>query len=366
MIDRYVCKEIAEVWGRRSWLRKAIEIEFAHLGRITGKVAPRMHDLTCNLDEFDRRVREEEAVADHDIAAFVTVLERAMIESGLPDSRLIHYGLTSSDVADTVLSYMFRRSFNLLWVRLSDLGAALKAGFPAEPTPARTHGAVAGPISALTRAERWAEEISWTASRVRGLIFYSKLSGPTGGGVTGPTGEAVQKHANGIESYHRGSTQVIPRQVIAEYMTTLAICVRTVERVAVCLRAAILAGDYSLAAIPGSKGSSSMPHKVNPWKLERISGIARVVSGNAMAALETIPLWLERDMSNSVVERIVPEQSFHLAMLAISSLESVIPRIVVNGASGIIDSNEELCREIRETTASREACHRAVSDRLRS
>lgn len=312
MIERYTLPEMGAVWEDKfkfdTWLK--IEI-FAceareELGEIPGK------DLKVIKEKanFDiKRILEIEETTKHDVIAFLT----NVAEYVGPESRHIHYGMTSSDILDTTLSYQMKTAGELLLKRLYDLKAALKEKAIENKYTfciGRSHGVHAEPTTMGLKFTLWFEETKRNIVRLQNSIESISV-----GQVSGAVG-TFEHLSPEVESYvckklglkpAPVSTQVIQRDRHAEFLCTLAVIGASLEKIAVEIRhlqrTEVLEAEEFFSK--GQKGSSAMPHKRNPVVSERITGLARLLRANSLAALENVALWHERDISHSSVERII-------------------------------------------------------------
>ena len=316
MIPRYSLPDMAELWSDTARLRRWLEIELlateaqADLG-----VVPREDAATCRanapaIDEsFVAAVNERERTTDHDVAAFVDVVQSAI---GAPAGSWIHYGLTSSDVVDTALCWAMRDAGHLLVTaadQLIDAVIALARRHRTTVMIGRTHGIHAEPTTFGAKAALWALQLDRDRTRLRTAtetVAVCKLSGAVG--TYSNIDPAVERHvgdALGLRPVP--ATQVIARDRHAELLWACASAASTFELIAVELRhlQRTEVGEVLEGFKPGQKGSSAMPHKRNPISAETISGLSRVVRGNLQAGLQDVALWHERDISHSSVERVV-------------------------------------------------------------
>ena len=278
----------------------------AELGQIPVEAAKNIREKAqFNLE----RVKEIEKVTNHDIIAFLTNVAEYVGE----DSKYIHKGLTSSDVKDTALGIMMKKSAELVLEDLKNLRDVLKRQakkYKHTVCIGRTHGIHAEPMTLGLKFALWYDEVCRDIERVehaKKIVAVGKLSGAVGTySNIDPRIEEITCKKLGIEPV-KLATQVIQRDRHAEYMTTLAIVASTFEKIATELRNLQRTDIREVEEYfqPGQKGSSAMPHKRNPITGERISGMARLVRGNAIAAMEDITLWHERDISHSSVERVI-------------------------------------------------------------
>lgn len=312
MIERYTHPEMGRIWTLQHEFEVMLEVEItaceamAELGQIPVEAAKNIREKAqFNLE----RVKEIEKVTNHDIIAFLTNVAEYVGE----DSKYIHKGLTSSDVKDTALGIMMKKSAELILEDLKNLRDVLKRQakkYKHTVCIGRTHGIHAEPMTLGLKFALWYDEVCRDIERVehaKKIVAVGKLSGAVGTySNIDPRIEEITCKKLGIEPV-KLATQVIQRDRHAEYMTTLAIVASTFEKIATELRNLQRTDIREVEEYfqPGQKGSSAMPHKRNPITGERISGMARLVRGNAIAAMEDITLWHERDISHSSVERVI-------------------------------------------------------------
>jgi adenylosuccinate lyase len=311
MIKRYTLPEMGAVWTEQAktdaW--KAVEIAavegWGRLGVIPPEDAEKIRRGSYSLE----RMAEIERVSDHDVGAFV----QAFGESLGTESRWVHMGLTSSDVVDTGLALQLVRAADLLIAKAERLTAVLERqalAYKDTPQMGRTHGVHAEPITFGFKLLLWVEEMRRNVQRLREAreqVRVGKISG------------AVGTHANvppEVEEYvcaklglevERVSSQIVPRDRHAHFVCTLALVGASLEKFATEIRhlqrTEVLEAEEPFEE--GRQGSSSMPHKRNPARCERICGLARLLRGYAVTALENVALWHERDISHSSAERII-------------------------------------------------------------
>ena len=312
MIERYTNPEMGRIWTLQHEFEVMLEVEItaceamAELGQIPVEAAKNIREKAqFNLE----RVKEIEKVTNHDIIAFLTNVAEYVGE----DSKYIHKGLTSSDVKDTALGIMMKKSAELILEDLKNLRDVLKCQakkYKHTVCIGRTHGIHAEPMTLGLKFALWYDEVCRDIERVehaKKIVAVGKLSGAVGTySNIDPRIEEITCKKLGIEPV-KLATQVVQRDRHAEYMTTLAIVASTFEKIATELRNLQRTDIREVEEYfqPGQKGSSAMPHKRNPITGERISGMARLVRGNAIAAMEDITLWHERDISHSSVERVI-------------------------------------------------------------
>ena len=312
MIERYTNPEMGRIWTLQHEFEVMLEVEItaceamAELGQIPVEAAKNIREKAqFNLE----RVKEIEKVTNHDIIAFLTNVAEYVGE----DSKYIHKGLTSSDVKDTALGIMMKKSAELILEDLKNLRDVLKRQakkYKHTVCIGRTHGIHAEPMTLGLKFALWYDEVCRDIERVehaKKIVAVGKLSGAVGTySNIDPRIEEITCKKLGIEPV-KLATQVVQRDRHAEYMTTLAIVACTFEKIATEIRNLQRTDIREVEEYfqPGQKGSSAMPHKRNPITGERISGMARLVRGNAIAAMEDITLWHERDISHSSVERVI-------------------------------------------------------------
>src|SRR6478736_3864577 len=279
-------------------------------------------------EAFVDAVGEREKVTDHDVAAFVDVVQGAI---GQPAGAWIHYGLTSSDVVDTAWCWMLRDAADLLLGAMDDLVATLKElALRHRDTVmiGRTHGVHAEPTTFGAKVALWALQAGRDRDRLRvsrHTVAVCKLSGAVGTySNIDPSIERFVADRLGLTPVP--ATQVIARDRHAEYLWACASIGSTMELIAVELRhlQRTEVGEVQEGFKPGQKGSSAMPHKRNPISAETISGLSRVLRGNLQAGLQDVALWHERDISHSSVERIVLPDSATLAHYVTNRLRRLL------------------------------------------
>ncbi len=323
------------------------------------------------------RVLEIESEVKHDVIAFTTAVAESLKAQGLDAaSRWLHYGLTSNDIVDTAQALQIKEASRLLTDGIAALMAVLKRRaieFKHTPTIGRTHGIHAEPTTFGLKLLNWFAEMERNAARFAAAaedMRVGKLSG-----AVGTFGHLKPEHEERICA-RLGlkpapvSTQVIQRDRHAAYITTLAIIGSTLDKIAVEIRhlqrtEVREAQEYFSEK---QKGSSAMPHKKNPITSEQISGLARVLRGNAQAAMENIPLWHERDISHSSVERVIFPDSTILADYLLAKTADLIDRLLVfpermkknlESTGGLIFSGQ-LLLDLAEAGMLREDAYRLV------
>ncbi len=318
MIPRYSRPAMTGIWSEESKLARWLEVELAALeawadvGAIPAQdVAAIRTQVTPPMPE---RVAEIEQVTDHDTAAFVD----AVAEQLGPEGRWLHYGLTSSDVVDTALSLQIQVAGRLVLEGIDRALAAVAARAEEHRLTiciGRSHGVHAEPITFGWKLAGWVFELDRTRARVARALETNRvgqLSGTVGTyGQVEPEVERIACERLGLEPDPL-STQVIPRDRHAELLGALALAATSLERFATEIRhlARTEVREVEEPFGPGMKGSSAMPHKRNPKVAERICGLARIVRASALVGLENVPLWHERDISQSSAERVAIPDAF--------------------------------------------------------
>jgi adenylosuccinate lyase len=317
LIPRYTHPDMGRIWSEQrryeTWLQ--VEVAAAEAMAEAGLVPS---DAARELKEkgaFDiTRIEEIEKVTQHDVIAFTT----SVAEKVGPAARWLHFGLTSSDVVDTAQAIQMREACDLILSDLDALHNAIKRRAEEHrrtPMMGRTHGVHAEPMTFGLKLALWYAEVTRNIERVRrarDVIRVGKISGAVGTFAhLDPAIEAAVCERLGLEPAPI-SSQVIQRDRHAELLMALAITAASLEKFALEIRGLQKTeiGEVEEPFGKGQKGSSAMPHKRNPIGCEQIVGLARLVRANAMAALENIALWHERDISHSSVERVILPDSF--------------------------------------------------------
>jgi len=312
MIERYSPPRMREIWSDRRrfelWLR--IEIlaceAWAELGRVPAESLPKLRSATFDVE----RIRQVEEAVGHDVIAFLTVVGETV---GQPEARWLHLGLTSSDVVDTAFALQVQESAEVIQADLDQLRSAcaeLALQHRRTPMVGRTHGIHAEPITFGFKVAGWVAELDRARARLAaagGEVATGKLSGAVGTHATvDPFVEEYVCSRLGLQ-VDAVSTQVVSRDRHAAFMNALALSAATMERIALEIRHLQRSEVAEVREPFGAeqKGSSAMPHKRNPVLTERICGLARVVRGYAVAEMENVALWHERDISHSSAERVI-------------------------------------------------------------
>jgi adenylosuccinate lyase len=331
MIARYTRPELAEVWSDHARFEAMREVEVAAAEESSGPTASELDAIRAATFTVEE-IAEREKVTDHDTAAFVDVLSA----SAGPAGRWIHHGLTSSDVLDTGLAIQLRRVAEIVLPdarRLVDALAGAAREHAHTLCVGRTHGIHAEPTTFGIKLASFGFEAHRNADRLErafAQVAVGALSGAVGTySATSPEFEERVLARLGL-AREPVSTQVVPRDRHAELLEAIALAGAGMERFATELRhlARTEVGEVREPFGRGQKGSSSMPHKRNPIKSEQVVGLARVLRGNALAGLEDVALWHERDISHSSVERIIlPDSTIlldHMQRRVLSLVEGMV------------------------------------------
>jgi adenylosuccinate lyase len=343
MIPRYSRPQMSAIWEAQTRFRIWFEIEahacdaLAKIGVIPKEAARAIWEKAGHVTFDVARIDEIEKVTHHDVVAFLTHLAEFIG----PESRFVHQGMTSSDVLDTCLAVQLARASDILLADIDALLAALKRrAFEHKLTPAigRSHGIHAEPMTfGLKLAQAYAEFLRARERLVnaRKEIATCAISGAVGTYANiDPRVEAYVAAKLGL-AVEPASTQIIPRDRHAMFFATLAVIASSLERLATEIRhlqrTEVLEAEEFFSE--GQKGSSAMPHKRNPVLSENITGLARLVRGMAMPAMENVALWHERDISHSSVERMIAPDATITLDFALARITQVIDKLIVYPAN---------------------------------
>jgi len=332
LIPRYALPEMAELFTDEARLATWLEVEllaveaWAKLGVVPAADAATIRDR-ASVDAA--AVEERELVTDHDVAAFVDVVQERV---GQPAGAWVHHGLTSSDVVDTALSVTLVQACDKVLDVAANLESVITARareFRSTPMVGRTHGIHAEPTTFGAKLALWALQVRRDRERLRrarDAVAVGKLSGAVGTySNLDPAVEAFVCERLGLEP--APATQVLARDRHAEFLYACASTGATIESFALEVRL-LATTEVSEVQEPfragDQKGSSAMPHKRNPWRSEQLCGLARVLRGNLQAGLENVALWHERDISHSSVERIVLADSAQLAYYMLVRFQGIV------------------------------------------
>ncbi|PYI50032.1 adenylosuccinate lyase [Paenibacillus flagellatus] len=336
MLQRYSRPEMAAIWTEENKFKAWLEVEilaceaWSELGVIPKEDVKALREKAgFSID----RIYEIEEETRHDVIAFT----RAVSETLGSERKWVHYGLTSTDVVDTALGYLLRQANEIIekdLIRFIEIVKEKAIQYKNTPMMGRTHGVHAEPTTFGLKMALWYEEMKRNLERFRAAadgVQYGKISG------------AVGTYANidpFIEEYVCGklgtkpapiSTQTLQRDRHAQYVATLGLIATSLDKFATEIRA-LQKSEFREVEEPfakGQKGSSAMPHKRNPIGCESISGLARVIRGHMISAYENVPLWHERDISHSSVERIILPDSTILINYMLNRLGNIIKNLTV-------------------------------------
>lgn len=336
MLQRYTRKEMGQIWEPENRFKKWLDVEIAvcEAWAEMGEIPAEAVETIKKKAGFDiARIEEIEKTVKHDVIAFLT----SVGEHVGSESKYIHKGLTSYDIVDTALSLLMKESSDILIDDLQRLLEVLKTKafeYKDVPCMGRTHGIHAEPMVFGLKFALWYEDAKRSLQRIhraKEIISIGKISGAVGTFSNIPPEleervcEKLGLRADPV------STQIIQRDRHAEYLFVLALIAANVEKIAVEIRhlqrTEVLEVEEPFTV--GQKGSSAMPHKRNPVGAENLSGLARVVRSNALAAVENIPLWHERDISHSSVERIIIPDSIILVDYMLNRLIDILKNLLV-------------------------------------
>ncbi|MEW6494681.1 MAG: adenylosuccinate lyase [Cyanobacteriota bacterium] len=336
MIERYTLPEMGELWTDTYKLKTWLQVELAvceaqaELGAIPEAA---LEEIKAKANFDPKRVLEIEAEVRHDVIAFLTNVNEYVGDAG----RYIHLGLTSSDVLDTALGLQLVASLDLIMERLEELAQAIRYQAQQHRNTVmigRSHGIHAEPITFGFKLAGWLAEVLRHRDRLcrmRQEIAVGKISGAVGTYANiDPRVEAIACQKMGLQP-DTASTQVISRDRHANFVQHLALLTATIERFAVEIRnlqkTDVLEVEEYFSK--GQKGSSAMPHKRNPIRSERLTGMARIVRGHAVAAIENVALWHERDISHSSVERVILPDACILTHFMLVEITDLVKHLLV-------------------------------------
>lgn len=336
MIERYTLPAMGKIWSEENKLNNWLQIEIAacEVWASLGKIPAEAVAVIKSKARFDReRCREIEAEVHHDVIAFLT----AVAENVGEESRYIHMGMTSSDILDTGLALQMRDSASIILDHLQVLREVVgdKARkYKYTLNIGRSHGVHGEPTTFGLKMALWYDELGRDIERLqqaREMISYGAISGAMGNFAhLNPQVEEYVCHQLGLKPCPV-STQIIQRDRHAQFITTLAVIAGSLEKMATEIRnlqrTEILEAEEPFRQ--GQKGSSAMPHKRNPMMSERVAGLARVIRGNAVAALENVALWHERDLTHSSVERVIIADSCILLYYMLEKFTAVVSGLLI-------------------------------------
>lgn len=340
MIKRYTRPEMGAIWELKNKYQTWLDIEilaceaWAELGRVPREA---VEEIRAKARVDTDRILEIESVVKHDLIAFVTGVAETVGDAG----KYIHYGLTSYDVEDPALSLLMRQSTDILLRGLRDLESVLAELATKHKYTAmigRTHGVHAEPTTFGLKMALWLDETRRNITRMeqaREVVSVGKMSGAVG--TFANIDPFVERYVCERLDLRPApvATQVLQRDRHAQFVMTIALCAATLEKMATEIRnlqrteIREVQEPFGGRAGAVTKGSSAMPHKRNPELSERVAGLARVMRGNAVAALENVALWHERDITNSSVERVIIPDSCILLDYVLDRMLYVLRGLVV-------------------------------------
>jgi adenylosuccinate lyase len=336
MIDRYMPADFEEIWSEenmyRTWLR--VELEVCRVLAEKGWIPKESMAAIEQKANFSvSRIREIENITHHDLIAFTT----SVAEHVGPDSRYVHWGLTSTDVIDTARGLQLKQASDKILTALDDLRKAIKERAMEHRKTlmmGRTHGVHAEVTTFGLKLAVWYDEVARNRARMERAaetVSVGKLSGAVGTFAhLDPDVEATVCERMGLKAAP-ASTQTLQRDRHAEYLCTLAIIGSSLDKFATEIRhlqrTEVREAEEPFAA--GQKGSSAMPHKRNPVKCEQVSGLSRLLRGYAVTALENVVLWHERDISHSSAERVILPDATSVLCYMLRAMTKIITKMVV-------------------------------------
>ncbi len=385
MIERYSVPEIDELFSEESKMRRWLEIELcvveelANHGVVPPESARECRARAPHIDaDFVRRVQAREEITNHDVAAFVDVLQESI---GAPHATWIHYGLTSTDVVDTGLCWAMRDACHVIERWLTEVIHMLLKGSSSHrftPMIGRTHGVHAEPTTFGMKAALFGLQLVRDRERLGrafDAVSVCKLSGAVGTYSNIPP-DVERAVADRIGLVPVPATQVVARDRHAEFLYVCASIGTTLEAIAVELRhlQRTEVNEVREGFRDGQKGSSAMPHKRNPISAETISGLSRVLRGNLQVALQNVPLWHERDISHSSAERIVIPDSVSLVVYMLRRMATLVMWLEVDAEQmkknldslhGVVFSQSVLLAMV-ESGMERDTAYRIVQSAART
>lgn len=377
MLERYTLPAMGQLWTENYKLKTWLQVEIAVCeaqGQMGLIPAEAVEEIKAKANFDPKRVLEIEAEVRHDVIAFLTNVNEYVGEAG----RYIHLGLTSSDVLDTALALQLVASLDLILEGVEQLSQAIR--YQAQQhrytvMVGRSHGIHAEPITFGFKLAGWLAEVLRQRDRLvrlRSEIAVGKISGAVGTYANiDPKVEEIACSLLGLRP-DTASTQVISRDRHANYMQHLALLTATIERFSVEIRNLQRTDVLEVEEFfsKGQKGSSAMPHKRNPIRSERLTGMARIIRGHAVAALENVALWHERDISHSSVERVIFPDACILTHFMLVETSDLIKNLLIypenmqrnmNVYGGVIFSQKVLLTLV-EKGLSREEAYKIVQN----
>jgi adenylosuccinate lyase len=337
MIPRYTLKEMGELWSEENKFRTWLDVEIeAARAMAEAKIIPmKAYQTIRKKANFDvDRINAIEQEVNHDVIAFLTSVSEYVGE----EAKYLHFGMTSSDMLDTSLSLLMKKAAGIIDKKISQALRQIKSlanKYKIVPCMGRTHGILAEPTTVGLKFAVWYTELKRGQERFKAAteaISVGKISGAVGNfaNLDPKIESAVCRHL-GLRPAEV-STQVVQRDRHAHYITALALLASSLEKFATEVRNLQRSeiGEMAEGFTKGQKGSSAMPHKKNPITAERITGIARMLRGYAASAMENIPLWHERDIAHSSVERVIIPDATIVIDYGLQKFNELLKGLVVN------------------------------------
>jgi len=337
LIERYSLSPMKELWSEEEKFKRWLEVEIAVVEAYEKfDIAPRgtakriKEKALINVE----RIKEIEKTVDHDVIAFI----KSVTENMGDEARYFHMGLTSSDVIDTAMGLILKKAARFIIGALENLMDSLKnlaIKYKYIPIVGRTHGVHAEPTSFGLKVLSWYSEMLRNYERLKKAsaeISVMKISGAVGNYANiSPKIEKIVSEILDLE-VEKVSTQIVPRDRIANFLNVLALIGTAIERIALEIRLLQRTEVLELQEPfkKGQRGSSAMPHKKNPILCERLCGMARLLRSYSQAAMENIALWHERDISHSSVERVILPDSTNIIYYMLTKANYLIENLVVN------------------------------------
>lgn len=374
MIDRYDDKEIAAVWSLENKYALWLKIEAALLQHLTGN---EVASLSVNVPA----ILAIETETQHDVVAFIRWMEAELIKINYPQSNLIHFGLTSSDVVDTAFTMQIRECNKIIAERASQLVTTLRSldqRDRADPRRGdfeivgRTHGQAAERLAFSNKIKEWTNPIVWQIVRIQTLVYYGKLSGSLGDNKYIAHQDEIKILRSMDLSVGLAQGQIISRAYYASIMSEWAMLAGLIEKIALDIRLYSQSEVNEIVESAKRVGSSSMPHKNNPVGSENICGLSRLIRAYASVAMENIALWHERDISHSSNERIIfPDASILLGHM-LTKIDKIANNLKIkhenidkhlNEFGLVLDSQKEMLKLVNEGSTTRSGAHTIMSKR---
>ena len=337
MIERYTLKEMGALWSEENKFKTWLEVEVeAARAMAQAKIIPaKAYQTIKKKARFDvARINEIEKEVNHDVIAFLTSVSEHVGE----EAKYLHFGMTSSDMLDTSLSLLMKRAAAIIDKKIGTALRQIKTlanRYKMTPCMGRTHGVLAEPTTVGLKFAVWYTELGRARDRFKSAteaISVGKISGAVGNFANlDPKIESAVCRTLGLKPAEV-STQVIQRDRHAYYLNSLALLATSLEKFATEVRnlQRTEIGEMAEGFTKGQKGSSAMPHKKNPITAERITGIARLLRGYALTAMENIPLWHERDIAHSSVERVIIPDATIVIDYGLEKFNELLKGLVVN------------------------------------